>query len=200
MSYPPRRSASGGVLCEYSGGMLPVVSRRRPVLLAASAAAHAAVWRWPPSPSSPPGAPVGLCRQTAKPAPCDLVVHTGVEPRRVASPWSLYPTLFGRVLLERIRCGKSLPAPHPAFLGRAQRDGELSESVGECGSGTGRNRQRSLRAVTGRAKNRHKYRLQFPLLIQCPIFWPLYFFTFMPCVRQSERIWADIRRESCQSH
>lgn len=152
MSYPPRRSASGGALCEYSGGMLPVVSRRSPVLLAASAAAHAAVRRWPLSPLSPPGAPVGLCRQTAKPAPCDLVVHTAVERRRGASPWSLYPTLSGRVLLERIRRGKSLPASHPAFLGRAQRGGKFSESAGKCELGTGRNRQRSLRAAAGSTK------------------------------------------------
>lgn len=61
--------------------MLPAVSARRPVMLSASEAAHAAVRRWPPSPSSPPGAPAGLCLKAVKLTPCHLVAHVTEEPR-----------------------------------------------------------------------------------------------------------------------
>ena len=99
-------------------------------------------------PSSPPGAPAGLCRKTAKLAPCDLVVHVAVEPRSAASPWSLYPTLSGGCFLNA--SGAEITSGLVSRISWASATGgKFSESTGECEPGAGRNRQRALR-VAGR--------------------------------------------------
>ena len=73
-------------------------------------------------PSSPPGAPAGLCRKIAKLVPCDLVAHAAVEPRSAASPWSLYPTLSGGCFLNasgaEITSGLASRIPWASATGR----------------------------------------------------------------------------------
>ena len=79
--------------------MLPVVSRRSPVLLL---------------------------------TPCHLVAYAAVEPRRVASPWSLYPTLSEWALLERIRRENHFRPRIPHSLGERNRAANFRNQQGNA--------------------------------------------------------------------